>query len=331
VVQRAADMGYTANFAGEFEFFLFREDSDSIREKGYRDLKHLSPGMFGYSGLRAGTYSEELEFLFEQLARFDVHLEGLHTETGPGVYEVAVAHDEAVKAADQAFLFKTASKEILSRCGIMPTFMAKVSADLPGCSGHTHQSLWSNGASAFHDPDDAHGMSALFKSYVAGLLKLMPEFMLLYCPTVNSYKRTVPGLWAPTSATWSADNRTSSLRVIRSESGGGTRVENRLVGSDMNPYLAFAGSLAAGLWGIEQGLELGPPVVGNAYELQDDKAEPLPRTLWDAAQRFKQSAAARACFGDAFVEHYAATREWEAKQYRKAVTNWELERYFEII
>ena len=331
VISRAADAGYSARFSGEFEFFIFRETSESVREKGYQKLQPLSPGMFGYSALRASTYSDELGQLMDLLAGFGVHLEGLHTETGPGVYEVAIAHAPALEAADQAFLFKTASKEILVRSGLMPTFMAKVSPDLPGSSGHVHQSLWRDGESAFHDPSDAHGMSSVFKSYVAGLSELLPELMVMFCPTINSYKRTVPGLWAPTTATWSPDNRTASLRVIRSKSGKGTRVENRLVGADMNPYLAFAASLGAGLWGVEQGLTLGAPVEGNAYALSEDAAARLPRSLSEATARFRASEAAREIFGDAFVDHYAATRDWEVAEYGKAVTDWERARYFEII
>jgi len=154
---------------------------------------------------------------------------------------------------------------------------------------------------------------------------------LMFCPTVNSYKRTVPGMWAPTTATWGVENRTTSLRVIRSESGKGTRVENRLVGADMNAYLAFAASLGAGLYGIENKLELREPVVGNAYDKKSDDAPPLPRTLGEATELFRGSAAARELFGDAFVDHYAATREWEMRQYDAAVTDWEISRYFEII
>jgi glutamine synthetase len=330
VVQRAADQGFTARFSGEYEFFLFSEDSHSVREKGYKDLTPLSPGMFGYSALRAATYSELVHGLSDAMEAIGVHIEGIHTETGPGVYEVAIAHDETVAAADQAALFKAASKEYLAGLGVMPTFMAKISNALPGCSGHTHQSLWKDGAPAFHDGDDPDGMSTTFRHYLAGLTQLLPDLMALFCPTVNSYKRTVPGMWAPTTASWGFENRTAALRVIRSASGKATRVENRLVGADMNPYLAFAASLAAGLYGIENKIELGPPVSGNAYD-KAKNAPALPRTLEEAADRLEASAAAREMLGDTFVHHFVQTRRWEAAQGRAAVTDWELARYFEII
>ncbi len=332
VIDHANNQGYTAHLATEYEFYVFAETPDSVRTKGYRGLQHADPGMFGYSALRASAAQPIMCDLTELLDAFGIPVEGIHTETGPGVYEAAIAHDETLLAADNAALFKTAAKEILGRHGLMPSFMAKPFAHLPGCSGHTHQSLWHRGQPAFHDPDDALGMSPLFKSYVAGVQALLPEFMALYCPTINSYKRTVPGMWAPTNATWGFENRTASLRVIRSASGKGTRVENRLVGSDVNPYLAGAATLAAGLWGIEQGLELGAPVVGNAYATDAEATgSALPRSLAQAADLLDKSEVARRLFGDAFVTHYVATRRWEVAQFAKAVTDWEMSRYFEII
>lgn len=332
VIGQANNQGYVAHLATEYEFYVFAETPDSVRAKGYRGLSHVDPGMFGYSALRASAAQPIISDLTELLDAFGIPVEAIHTETGPGVYEAAITHDETLLAADNAALFKTAAKEILGRHGLMPSFMAKPFAHLPGCSGHTHQSLWHRGNPAFHDPDDALGMSALFKSYVAGVQQLLPEFMALYCPTINSYKRTVPGMWAPTTATWGFENRTAALRVIRSASGKGTRVENRLVGSDVNAYLAGAATLAAGLWGIEQGLELGAPVVGNAYATGADAAgSPLPRSLAQAADMLDKSEAARRFFGDAFVTHFVATRRWEVAQFAKAVTDWEISRYFEII
>ncbi|MCB9729088.1 MAG: glutamine synthetase [Deltaproteobacteria bacterium] len=332
VVGHAARQGFIAHLATEYEFFVFAETPDSVRDKGYRTLQHVDPGMFGYSALRASAAQPIIQDLTEHLDAFGIPVEGIHTETGPGIYEAAIAHDESLIAADNAALFKTAAKEILGRHGLMPSFMAKPFAHLPGCSGHTHQSLWRDGQPAFHDADDPMGMSPLFRSYVAGLQRMLPELMAIFCPTINSYKRTVPGMWAPTTATWGFENRTASLRIIRSASGKGTRVENRLIGSDVNPYLAGAASLAAGLWGVEQGLELGAPVEGNAYAAGADAAgAPLPRSLAEAADRLDRSELARELLGDAFVSHYVATRRWEVQQFAKAVTDWELARYLEII
>jgi glutamine synthetase len=332
VIARANDQGFTAHLATEYEFFVFAETPDSVRAKGYRALAHVDPGMFGYSALRASAATPIIHELTDLMDAFGIPVEGIHTETGPGVYEAAITHDETLLAADNAALFKTVAKEILGRHGLMPSFMAKPFSNLPGCSGHTHQSLWHRGAPAFHDPADPLGMSTSFKSYVAGVQALLPELMALYCPTINSYKRTVPGMWAPTTATWGYENRTASLRVIRSASGKGTRVENRLVGADVNPYLAGAATLAAGLWGIEQGLELGAPVVGNAYASGvAASGSPLPRSLAEATDRLDRSEVARQLLGDAFVSHFVATRRWEVAQFAKAVTDWEMARYFEII
>ncbi|MGM0575449.1 MAG: glutamine synthetase family protein [Myxococcota bacterium] len=331
VAARTRERGFTAQFSGEFEFFLFEETSRTLHEKGFRNLTPLSPGMFGYSALRASTFGSMVHDLVDHLDGFGVAVEGIHTETGPGVYEAAIGHDEVVNAADKAALFKAATKEILVRKGVLATFMAKPHTDLPGCSGHVHQSLWRDGQPAFHDPEDPDGMSTGFRHYLAGLVTLLPDLMALFCPTINSYKRTVPGLWAPTTATWGYENRTTSLRVIRSSTGKATRVENRLVGSDVSPHLAFAASLAAGLYGMDNELELPPPVEGNAYESEDKSAAPLPRTLSEATDRLERSEAARSILGDAFVDHFVATRRWEIEQHRKAVTDWELERYFEII
>ena len=331
VVDKAAQAGFSARFSAEYEFFLFSEDQHTIREKGYRGLTPLDRGMFGYSAIRASQSSEMVHDLLDKLSDFDIPIEGIHTETGPGVFEAAIAHDETVRAADKAALFKTACKEILAPHGVIPTFMAKPIGDMPGCSGHTHQSLWREGKPAFHDSNAPDGLSKIFRHYLAGLVTLLPDLMALLCPTINSFKRTVPGMWAPTTATWGFENRTTALRVIRGASGKSTRVENRLVGADVNPYLAFAASLAAGLYGIENELELGPHIEGNAYDKPDTEGTPLPRTLSEACDRLEASQIAKEILGEAFVNHFVATRRWEVLQYRKAVTDWELERYFEII
>jgi glutamine synthetase len=312
---------YTPYLAAEFEFFLFRETPESLRTKGFRNLTPLTPGMFGYSVLRASQNSGLMVDLLDQLAAFSIPLEGLHTETGPGVYEAAISVEQGLAAADRAALFKTAVKEILAKHGVIPTFMAKVSPDLPGSSGHLHQSLWKDGKNLF-----SGSMDGLMSSYIAGLVEFMPELMAIYCPTVNSYKRTVPGAWAPINATWGIDNRTTAVRAIPSESKS-ARVELRLTGADINPYLAMAASLAAGLEGIARGLKPPPPVV-DGYR---SGAAPLPRSLAEATSLFTKSAVARKWLGDAFVDHYAATRDWEVRQFGKAVTDWELARYLEAI
>jgi glutamine synthetase len=324
VLEKAA--GYKAFFSAEYEFFFFRETPHSLREKNYRHLTPLSPGAFGYSVLRASEHSALALQLFDQLPEFRIPIEGFHTETGPGVYEAAISVDEALAAADKAALFKTAVKEIAAQHGVIPTFMAKWNPDLPGSSGHLHQSLWDSGKQKNLFADSAGGMSMLMQRYIAGLVANLPELAAVFCPTVNSYKRTVPGAWAPINATWGVDNRTTAIRAIP---GGAksTRVELRVTGADINPYLAIAASLAAGLDGIERELPL-PPATVSAYSTE---ATTLPRSLQDAIARFRQSELARRWLGEEFVAHYAGTREWECRQFEKAVTDWELARYFESI
>lgn len=327
VVERAEAKGFKSRVAVEFEYFFFREDPLSVRAKQYRDLTPLSPGMFGYSFLRASAQSDLAHAILDTTREMGIELEGFHTETGPGVYETAIRYDEALRAADMAALFKTVVKIVAQKHGLLATFMAKWNANLPGCSGHIHQSLADrrSGKNLFYAARDG-GMSELMRQFMAGQLALMREFTALFCPTVNSYKRTIPGTWAPTNVSWGLDNRTTALRAI-SAGAKSTRVEHRLPGADANPYLTVAASLASGLYGVERKLEL-PEGVANAYETD---APPLPRGLEEAAVLFRSSAAAKEYFGEEFVEHFAATRDWESRQFRKAVTNWELERYFEII
>ena len=324
VVAKAESVGYTPCFSAEYEFFFFRETPQTLREKNFHNLTPLSPGMFGYSVVRASANAGFVVEVLDQLANFGVPLEGLHTETGPGVYEAAITVAEGVEGADRAALFKTALKEIAARHGLIPTFMAKWNADLPGSSGHLHQSLQDGpkGKNLFCDANAR--MSPLMRHYIAGLVANLPELTAMLCPTINSYKRTVPGVWAPVNATWGIDNRTTAVRAIPG-SGKSARVEMRLSGADMNPYLAMAASLAAGLDGIERQLEPPEPTV-NAYTAE---APRLPRALAEAVSLFRSSDLARRAFGDDFVEHYAGTREWEVRQYNKAVTDWELQRYFE--
>jgi glutamine synthetase len=331
VLARAASLGYAVSAAAEFEFFVFEETPHSLREKGYRGLKTLSPGAFGYSVLRSSVHSDLYDEILGlgQSMRFPI--EGLHTETGPGVLEAALTYCEALEAADRAALFKTFLKVLMQRRGLMATFMAKWSNSVPGQSGHLHVSLRrSSGESAFHDPTQPHDMSDTMRWFIGGQQALMPELLAMVACTVNSYSRLVPGFWAPTAASWGVENRTTALRVIR---GGPSsqRVEYRIAAADINPYIALAAAIGSGLWGIEQRIEPDAPIQGNAYDLEYPPHRRLPATLYEAAERLAASAAARALFGDAFVEHHAATRQWEEREFRKAITDWELARYFEII
>ncbi|HEY8946771.1 MAG TPA: glutamine synthetase family protein [Polyangiaceae bacterium] len=330
VVARLGDAGFAAYASLEYEFFHFKETPESLAQKSYVKPEPLTPGMFGYSVLRMNQNREYVNALMDELLRFKVPLEGLHTETGPGVLEAAILYSDPVEAADRAVLFKTGSKEIAQRFGIMPTFMAKWNPDLPGCSGHIHQSLWDSGRkkNAFFDAKNERKMSKVFESYIAGQLACLPELLPMYAPTINSYKRLVEGAWAPTRANWGIDNRTTALRAIPG-SAKSTRLETRVNGSDSNPYLALSAALASGLYGIEKKLSLAAPIPGNGYA--DRNAPALPSSLEEATQRFERSKLARSFFGDSFVDHFSTTRRWEARQFARAVTDFEIKRYFEII
>ncbi|HEY7608310.1 MAG TPA: glutamine synthetase [Alphaproteobacteria bacterium] len=333
VLDKAKKMGFELRCGFEYEFFVFAETPHSLREKGYKNLRPISPGFFGYSVLRNSVHAEWYRDLLDTTEKMDCGIEGLHTETGAGALEAALRVSAGVESADKAALFKTFTKVLAERRGWMASFMAKWSKDWPGAGGHIHMSLWrgtKGTKSAFFDPQSAFGMSETMRSFVAGQQLLMPEFLAMVAPTVNSYRRLIPGFWAPTVATWGVENRTTALRVIPG-SERSTRVEYRVAAADANPYLALAAALASGLWGIENKLKLGEPVKGNAYAKQHADRLQLPRTLMEAAERLRQSKAAKELFGKPFVDHYAATREWEEREFRKHISDWELERYFEII
>ncbi|MDR3689381.1 MAG: hypothetical protein P4L46_08385 [Fimbriimonas sp.] len=331
VLERAKAMGYTAYAAFEYEFFMFEETPHSVREKGYRNLKPMTPGSFGYSVLRSTVGADFYHQLLDTCYRMDIPLEGLHTETGPGVLEGCITVDNALAAADKASLFKTFTKVLAQKNGLMATFMAKWSAQQAGQGGHIHLSLKDrNGEALFYDPKETRHMSAAMRHFIGGQQRLMPELIAMVGSNVNSYSRLVPGLWAPTNATWGIENRTCAIRAIPG-SPKAQRVEYRVAASDANPYLALAAAIASGLLGIEHQIEPDPPVSGNAYQAEFPEERRLPATLWEAAQRLKASDSARTLFGDVFVDHYAASREWEERVFRKHVTDWELGRYFEII
>ncbi|HMC16723.1 MAG TPA: glutamine synthetase family protein [Albitalea sp.] len=329
VLKRAEKLGVVPFCGVEFEWFNFAETPQSWAAKKGVGPEPITPGMFGYSLLRMNHKREFFNALMDEMPAFGIPIEGLHTETGPGVYEVAILFSEALEAADRAILFKTGAKEIGSRFGIMPSFMAKWNAQYPGCSGHIHQSLSDGKRNLFYDARSQRKMSALFESYLAGQVACLMEFAPMFWPTINSYKRLVDGFWAPVKPTWGIDNRTASFRVIAG-SPKATRLETRCPGADINPYLAMAAVVAAGLHGVEKGLKLSaPPITGTNQGAED--VPRAPRTLIETTRNFKQSAIARDWLGDTFVDHFAATREWEWRQWLDGVTDWELKRYFEII
>ena len=334
VLSMMESMGLKANMAFEYEFFIFKETPQSVRDKNYQDLVPLSEGNFGYSTLRTLVLSDLFNEFMDYCTVHDFALEALHCETGPGVWEAAIAVDDCLQAADKAALFKTFAKGFFQKRGMIATFMAKWSMDYPGQSGHCHQSLWhlDGAGSAFYNEANEHGMSQTMQHYVAGQQKYMKPFLALTSPTINSYTRLVKGAWAPTASSWGVENRTVALRVIPG-SAKSQRVEFRVGSADANPYLVAAATLGAGLLGIRHKLPLGPPVTGNAYHIQDELPEDmqLPGNLRDATANLAASTEAREIFGDTFIDHYIASRDWEVREYERNVNDWQLRRYFEII
>ncbi len=331
VINRASEAGFSAKFSAEFEFWVFRETPESLHEKDFRKLDPLSPGMFGYSWLRAGQHQALVDDILDTCEAYDIEIEGLHTETGPGVWEAALRYDDVLAAADKGALFKTTLKQICARHDLSVTFMAKWNADMPGSSGHIHQSLWDAGGQInLFAAAGADNLSETGLHYLGGLVTLAPELTALYSPFVNSYKRYVPGVWAPLNSSWGIENRTCGSRVILGQSDHATRIELRQTAADINPYIAMAACLGSGLYGIANRIDPPAMTVGDATS-GGDPALPLPLTLEAAVEKLRGSKAARQALGEEFVDHFIRSRDWECREYRKAVTDWELRRYFEAV
>ena len=331
VIEKAKNMGLDIFSGFEYEFFVFNETAHSVREKNYQNIQPIAPSEFGYSVIRNSVESETYQSILKLSEDMDFSLEGLHEETGPGVLEAAIAYSDALSSADKAALFKTFTKVLMQKQNKMATFMAKWSPDYPGQSGHIHLSAKDDkGKSLFYDASQPDNMSDTMRYFVAGQQQMMPEFLAMVAPTINSYRRLIPGFWAPTDASVGIDNRTCALRIIPG-SENSQRIEYRIGAADANPYVILSAVIASGLWGIENKAEIDNMVTGNAYEKIFPAHLKLPETLWDAAQKFKRSAVAKKYFGNAFVEHFTASREWEEREFRKHISQWELERYFELI
>ena len=331
IANECVSLGFTPKFAQEFEWFNFTGTPTDINDAGFDKLKPITPGMFGYSVLRTSLNSNYVHHLIDGMEAFDISLEGMHTETGPGVFEAAILYDNIVAAADKAVLFKTSVKEIAYRHNLVASFMAKWNSKLPGCGGHIHQSLWDADSkeNLFFDQNSKNNMSEIMSQYVAGQLLCLPEILPMFAPTVNSYKRIGKGDWAPANTTWGIDNRTTAVRVIQGKSES-ARIESRVPGADTNPYLALAAALASGLYGIKNKIKLNtPPTTGSGYNA--NKSSKLSGNLKDATIKMANSDIAKELFGEAFVDHFTKTREWEWQQFENQVTDWELKRYLEII
>ncbi|KAI8992070.1 hypothetical protein BDF20DRAFT_811344 [Mycotypha africana] len=329
-------LGYTAYCGVEFEFFCFKENAESLDAKKYSHLTPLTVGMCGYSLLRPLQNQEFYYNTFDWLKQFKIDIESWHTETGPGVFEAALLYTDAKESGDRAALFKSAVKQIGLKHNVMPSFMAKPYADQPGCSGHMHFSLKNaEGENAFAVGKMHEHIPHLTKAavwFLAGVLKGLPSILAILAPTINSYKRLVENYWAPVSVSWGVDSRHTAIRVIAPPTAteSSTRMEVRVPGADINPYLALAAVLKCGCWGIKTQQELPCEASATAADVRQNQR--LARTLEEATLEMnKKDSVARTVLGDAFVDHYVATRKHECNLWKNAVTDWELKRYMELI
>ncbi|MCA1455833.1 glutamine synthetase [Bradyrhizobium sp. BRP22] len=330
VLRRAADHGYSCTAGFEFEFTLFKESPETIDNKSFDQWSPLTRGPFGYSLTRAVTNKELFDEILVLCENARLPLSGLHFETGPGVIEASLSHCDALDAADRAVIFKSMIKSWAQTRGMMATFMAKVCENWPGQSGHIHISVSVGGRNAFYDSDSSHNISKTMKQFVGGQLEYMKDFCVLAAPNVNSYKRLVPGYWAPICPSWGIDNRSCAVRVIPGDPAA-HHLEYRLTGADVNPYLALSCAIGSGVLGIEENAAVAPPVVGDASEQKHPLFERLPKDLSEATSRFAQSPKAIDLFGDEFVEAFSCSRRWEWEAIQHRVTDFERRRYFEII
>lgn len=323
---RLEAMGLTANFASELEFYLFDEDYRSLFERDYRKPKTAGYYIEDYHIFQTTKEEPVMRAIRRKLQASGIPIENSKGEWGPGQEEINVRYADALTMADRHVVLKNAIKEIAHAQGKAVTFMAKWNYDLAGSSSHIHMSLAKDGTNAFIDPDDQLGMSPLMKQFVAGQLKYANDITVFLAPYINSYKRFQAGTFAPTKAIWSRDNRTAGFRLC-GENTKGVRIECRIGGADLNPYLAYAGLLAAGLAGIEEGLELQAPYAGDAYS--EGKLPEVSRTLRAATDALRNSQMLRKAMGDHVVDHYVHTAVWEQGEYDRRVTDWEVRRGFE--
>ncbi len=327
-VARVAAMGMKAFFASELEFYLFDETYADIHAKGYRDPKTAGYYIEDYHVFQTTKEEPVMRAVRNGLQGAGIPVENSKGEWGPGQEEINVRYADALEMADRHVIIKNGIKEMAYAAGKAVTFMAKWRYDLAGSSSHVHASLWDAAGKKplFFDPKAAHTMSPLARQFLAGQLAHAREITYFLAPFINSYKRFQAGTFAPTRAVWSIDNRTAGFRLC-GEGTKGVRVECRVGGADLNPYLAFAALLAAGLAGIEQKLELEPAFSGDAY--QGRKLREIPKTLREATEALRKSKMLRAALGDAVVDHYVHAAEWEQFEYDRRVTDWELKRGFE--
>jgi glutamine synthetase len=327
-LRRLEDAGMMAAMATELEFFLFRDSYETLHAAGYRNMKTISPYNEDYHIFQTTKEEDVMRAIRTGLQGAGIPVENSKGEASAGQEEINIRYADALTMADSHAIVKNACKEIAWSKGRAVTFLAKWNDKAAGSSSHIHQSLWSADGETplFFDPEGRYGMSRLMEHYLAGLLAHASEITWFLAPYINSYKRFKAGTFAPTKAIWSPDNRTAGYRIC-GENTKAVRVECRVGGSDLNPYLALAALLAAGLDGIERELPLEEPFVGDAYGAR--KVRRIPETLRDAASAMKRSKMLRAAFGDEVIEHYHHAAMWEQEEYDRHVTDLEVARGFE--
>jgi glutamine synthetase len=331
VVQRARRMGLEPRCGVELEFFLLRESYASLLERRARDLAfyHDRPATYGL--VTAAAQEPVARLIRDGMLEYGLTIEACNMENGPGQFEMNLRYADPVAAADAAFLFKSGVKEIAVQNDLVATFMAKPHPVWSGNSCHFHLSLaGQDGGNLFFDGAAERGISATMRHFIGGIQATMRELTAIHAPTVNSYRRFVPYSWAGTTATWGVDNRTAGIRAV-CEGDHGTRVEHRQAGGDVNPYLGAAAALAAGLHGIEHGIEPDEAVATDVYALPPGAVTVLPRSLEEATPLLEASETAREWLGDDFVSYYAEIKRAEIEAFARTVTDWEIARYAEAL
>ncbi|MFT5201808.1 MAG: glutamine synthetase [Candidatus Aldehydirespiratoraceae bacterium] len=317
--------GFTAAAASELEFFLFRDSYRVANEKGYRDLEAAGWYVEDYHLLQASRVEDYVGAARRALRDSEIPVENSKGEAAIGQHELNVRYTDALTMADRHVVMKQGMKELADAQGVSVTFMAKPDATQPGSSCHIHMSLWKDDTNAFVGDGAEH--SDIFRWFLGGWMHHAADLMVCYAPTINSYKRYQDQSWAPTRIAWSTDNRTAGFRIVGT--GGGLRIENRIPGADVNPYLAYAAAIASGLDGIRNQIEPPAELRGDVYAATE--AATVPATLTAAHARFVASADARRLLGDAVVDHYGHHLSQEIAAADAAVTDWEMRRYFERI
>ena len=325
-IAQLRELGYDAMMATELEFFLFEKTVDDIRKSGFRDMVPISGYNDDYNILQTTKEEGVMRPIRNGLFGAGLPIENSKGEAETGQEELNIRYAEALACADHHIIAKNAIKEIAWQHGHAATFLPKWHHAKVGSSAHVHQSVWKDGIPVFHDAASDFGMSDLMRHYMAGLIAYAPEYTFFLAPYVNSYKRFAKGTFAPTKTVWSVDNRTAGFRRCGDDTKA-IRVEWRIGGSDLNPYLAQAAMLAAGIRGIKDKMELAPPTKGDAYE--NAQAQDIPQTLRAATEKLRSSVFLREAFGNDVIDHYTRCAEWEQEEFDRVVTDWEIARGFE--